>query len=221
MGGGLALILFLVFGGIFIGKQHSDRRSHINARSEYEQQRAIDDDRIANWLSKVTDRELEISLEDGLYNGDEKLIQEVRNSWHYYFGIEAPPFYSNDVDKYQLASKWAYVDNLLIDRVIALRILMVNRGKLTEDDAQYGIKFSSTADTRKLEEERHIINTRFFNAVNSRLKAHSIDEEMYASADSGTTFRRVEEIYGGVVYWRPMIRTAAWELSKLILNGRA
>ncbi len=220
MGGGLALILFLVFGGIFLGKRQSDKREHKHARNEYEQQRANDDDRLSDWLSVVTDRELEISLEDGLYNSDEKLIQEVRDSWHYYFGIEAPPFYSNDVDKYQSTNKWAYVSNHMIDRVIALRILMANRGRLTENDAQFGIKFSSTADTRRLEEDKHAINTRFFNAVNSRLKAHGIDKEMYASADNGSTFRLVEEIYSGVVYWRPMIRTASWNLSQLTLNGK-
>lgn len=220
MGGGLALILFLVFGGIFLGKRQSDKREHKHARNEYEQQRSNDDDRLSNWLSIVTDRELEISLEDGLYNGDEKLIQEVRDSWHYYFGIEAPPFYSNDVDKYQSAKKWAYVSNHMIDRIIALRILMANRGRLTESDAQFGIKFSSAADTRKLEEDKHTINTRFFNAVNSRLKEHGIDKEMYASADNGSTFKRVEDVYGGTVCWWPMIRTASWNLSELTQRER-
>lgn len=220
MGGGLALILFLVFGGIFLSKIHGDKQSHKLAKSEYERQKADDDARFAHWLSSVTDMETEIDFEDRLYNEDEDLIKEVRDSWNYYFGMEAPPRFNRDVDKFQRDNECVYVSDYAIDRMIALKILMANRGKLTKYDAEFGVKFYSSHETRKREQETHAILVRFFNAVNSRLKEHGIDEEMYASADLGSTFKPIEVIYGGKVCWRPMIRTSTWELSELRRQGK-
>lgn len=213
--GGFALLAALILGAVYFGNMSRDKKACTASQQKYEAERADDKARLAHWLSIVTDENIEKDYEDALYRSDETAVQEVRDSWHYYFGEDAPKRFSTRISSDLSDNMWAYNGSEVIDRITALRILMANRGKLTKWDAAHGIKYESYAETRILEDKKHAINVHFFNAINNRLQEHGIYEDMYDSSYSRVTVKPFGTQYSGVLVWRPMIETSTWNLSKL------
>ena len=171
-----------------------------------------DERRLNEWLAKVVDRNLERKIKDALYNRDEELIKEVKESWHIYFEEDAPDRFNNtpergrygDID-IETASPYGE-----IDFYTAFRILMANRGKLPELDAIYGIKFSASGPIHEEEIRRMDRYEQFFRGINTGLvKANKDYYHYYCRPDAGCFKWKVlfgdDRYYGGVVKWKPAI----------------
>lgn len=202
----MALIMALLIGMawlVVIGKEKIQTKKVRELSCDIQNKDSI---RMSEWLSKVTNKELEDSLDTALLLSDESLLKEVRDSWVYYFGIKAPEYYQREITKHGV-HRFAFSGNHVIDRTTALRILMANRGMLTVEDATHGIRFCASSSDPITEKWEHRVSMRFLHAINDRLKEHGINEEMYENRYNPALGHDepLEFYYCGVAKWYPMM----------------
>lgn len=217
----MALVFLVVLLLIIVVRISSERATTANNKRQMENEFADDDARSRAWLSKVTNHKLEVDLEDRLYNREPELIDEIQNSWSDYFGFAYNgeqiyhPRKKTKVDYDMLYVIQPGVDS--ISDVMALRVLMANKGLLIEHDAEYGLSLGLYGDTEK----RRQVNIRrcqqFVRAMDRKLREHCVVEQMY-EGNSATGYRMID-IYKEIepadygtrkdwlwVAWRPSFR---------------
>lgn len=218
----MALVLLVVLLLIIVVRVSSEKATTANNRRQMENEFAEDDARARVWLSKVTNHELEVDLEDRLYNREPELIDEIQNSWSDYFG-----FAYNGERIYHPRKKtksdydMLYVIHLGADSIsdmTALRMLMANRGLLIGHDAEYGLNIGLYGDTEKRRQVNRRRCQQFVRAMDRKLREHGVVEQMYEG--SSATGYRLVDIYKEIepadygtrkdwlwVAWRPSFRT--------------
>lgn len=201
----MALILALALGLFWAFRLSKEKAEIKEARNEYDMVRDQDEANRKMWESRVINKDLEDEFDDRLYNKDEELLREVRDTWTDYFNFFCPSIYFVEKEK----SWYLDTNGKSFSDLTAIRILLANRGFLTYHDAVLGFKIgTATGDTAYQRARLYYIQEMFIIAVNNKLKKHGIDEKMYT--DDGLRIREFPEEKSfdfGTVKWRPEIST--------------
>lgn len=179
-----------LFGGLFWGgklaseksatkKLRQDRKDVMNEHFSHQD----------DFESKVLDRELESDLEDFIYNTDnyDKVWEEVSKAYN-----EMP--WKPEDEKFicicpeaveTVFGKGVYTKKQREQiaasyRKEALRIMMANRGKLIYSDVYFGFSsYGEGAPTVRICEKLNTESANLVLWINSKLKEHSIEEDVY------------------------------------------
>ena len=202
----MELILLLILGGIVLFKLSGEKSTNRANDRQIERDAKEHSASLEDWFNRVTNKELETELEYKLYHNDKDLWAEANSSVEYYFG--AKPEQSDMINEYyaKILSLFDGDDN----QRIALRLLMANRGYLLSLDAEYGIKYNSTAKIQKIADDKKSMCFHFFDAVNNKLVGRGICEQRYlCNGVSGRyqIFRGNEQVipHYGAFYWAPAV----------------
>lgn len=206
-----------LFGGLFYGTKYASEKSEINAiRRENESKSNASRVNKEDWMAKVVDKELEMQLEDFIYHSENynAVWQEVSAAF-----AEMPwnrdrilMCFSPD-DVVRAFGKGVFTkkerENIAKNhRKEALRIMMANRGKLCQFDAEYGIcnydKLAPTVLEAKRQSEQ---SAQFVMWINDRLKRYNIDEDLFIETlDCHTAFPIESLLFiRGTYKWRPAL----------------
>lgn len=220
--GGLAFLAALFGGSYWASKYSKDKSSMKNAQNEYEQIRAEDDALRLSWESSVINRDLEAELSEKIVNKDTDIISELSDTWCEYYSYPLPDlFLSNDFKGRLLDTDPSYFRKLTV-----LRIILANRGFLTEYDAKYGIDIFAGGDTKSEKEANFKIQEDFIKRINQKLCSRGICQKMYFFGINNLyyPFPGSYNIFSGSVFeagkiiWRPSIYSSALKFSDNILN---
>lgn len=184
----MELILALMLGAILFGKVSSDRHKTNQVRSEDNKIRHDAMAAIKDWEDKVTDKELEVVLEDRLYHEDPDLLKEIEDAMKQYPDIS----YGRSL-------------RTILQSKDALRILMALRGKLILSDALCGITVKGNGSTRLQSGEYCKNQLMFIKWINTMLKPSGLDGDLFI--ENPGIIVRIENkrnIVAGNVKWRQM-----------------
>lgn len=189
----MELILALILGAVLFCKVFSDKYKTNQVRSEDNIMRQAAMAATKAWKEKVTDKELEIILEDRLYHEDPELLKEIEDAIKQYPEI-------------------AYGRSLhtILQSEDALRILMAIRGKLTCSDAICGITVIGNGRTRLQSSEYCHNQLGFIKWINEMLKQNGLDGELFID-NPGILVRidNTHNIISGEVKWKQMLPPTA------------
>lgn len=169
------------------------------------------------WVSRVTDNDLEIQLEDYIYRDENRdaVIEEVRKAFEEWPNRmeDMPKLYFNmgQFPKGVKLTKKQKEITVRNSRSIAMRVLMGRHGKMSCHDAEWGIENNGfSAPTILQGREWNLFWLHQAQWLNERLKEHGIDEEMFI--DFGNhEFYTIESCpwRNGRIVWAPTI--SPWE----------
>lgn len=147
----MALILAIALGLFWVIRLSMEKSEVQQSRDEYQSVRDKENIDENTWRSRVTNRELEMSIEDRLYHKDAELISEYEKTK-------------------EMFPESAYGS--------ALRVLMANRGKIPYKDSELGIEIIASGHTQLEKENSFAGQVRFVQWVSKRIKS---DEVYYDS----------------------------------------
>jgi len=208
----MAVILFVLLALYLLIRVGSDKIAHKDAEREF--QRGVHEDEIAKerWESHVTNKEIEEELEEKIYDRDNSVIEELRNTWSMYYDGECPQYIVHNGES---SKQYLYngTGNGITD-YNCLRILMCNRGLMTWCDAMLGIPIVRTGETAKRAELNYNTMIRFIKTINKRLNERGIHEDVYLELTDGSIYSIDEKSCGiGTIKWRPIISVFRMNLS--------
>lgn len=209
-----------LFGGAFWGGKYIKERSAINSSHKaYESSMIMRETRKAEFESKVIDRELEADLEEFIYDtGNYDIVwKEVLEAFNEMpWKAEEDKFICLTPQAVEIAfgkgtfTKKQREEIAANHRKQALRIMMANRGKLMQNDAQFGIQTSGYgAPTVRQAEQLNRGTANFILWINEKLKEHGIDERVLLLKDWGNyewyEVTETNKAIGGTYYWYPSV----------------
>lgn len=147
----MALILAIALGLFWVIRLSMEKSEVKQRRDEYQSVRDKENIDENTWRSRVTNRELEMNIEDRLYHKDAELISEYEKTK-------------------EMFPESAYGS--------ALRVLMANRGKIPYKDSELGIEIITSGHTQLEKENSFAGQVRFVQWVSKRIKS---DEVYYDS----------------------------------------
>lgn len=204
-----------LFGGLFWGGKYAKEKSEIKRVQDNNEINQIKDAyKRSEWMSKVTDEELEMQLEAFVFDtaNYDKVWAEVAEAYK-----EMPWENEEFICIYPETVEIAYGkgvynkkqrDNIAANnRLKALRILLAKRGKLRRCDADWGIPTSVfggvplPTERKWLEEE-----TKFMLWITDQLAKHGIEERLYIKQIGNEAFLASSHpCYRGEYVWEPVI----------------
>ena len=207
-----------LFGGLFWGGKLSNEKSSAK-KADQDHQHRMDTyfSRKNSFERKVLDRELEADLEDLIFDTSnyDKVWAEVSKAF------DEMPWKPDDeqfificpeaVDAvfgkgtYTKKQKEQIAANY---RKEALRIMMANRGKLTHNDVCVGFySIGQGAPTTRMGEKWNAESANFVLWINSKLKEHGVDENVYicTSHNEYWAINEKTKTYSGKCVWFPEI----------------
>ena len=204
-----------LFGGMFfIGKfcKEKSKTSKVQAANKANQER--DSIRQKEWLSKVTDEELEMKLEAFIFETSnyDKVWSEVSEAYTE-MPWESEKFICVSPKRVEIAyGKGVYNKKqreaiASKNRLKALRIMLALRGKLRVSDATCGVPKSSwggvpIAVERQWSEEE----TKFMLWITDKLAHHGVKEDLYIrQVDNKAFLASAHPCYRGYYVWEPII----------------
>lgn len=176
----MSLILVILILLFWAYKTSDDKMRAERSRRAFEEEERINAEERGRWLNAVTDRGMEIDIEDRVYNKDPVLLDEYRKT------IEAEP------DAQPL-------DTCLENTV---RVLMANRGKLRIIDTSKGIRVEQRGATQKQWDINRDKQLRFVKWIASKVAKPGMPSELYF--EIMMTFTPIDSgrcLYGSV-RWR-------------------
>lgn len=183
-------LFIALFGGLFFGGKILNEKSKTK-KIEQNNQNATDIylSRKNNFEERVLDRKLEADLEDMIYHMDDydMIWSEVSKAFNEMpWKKEDEKFICLHPEMVDIVfgkgtctkkQKEQIVSN---HRTEVLRIMMANRGKLTQKDVNKGIYTpGQCAPTVRLGEQWNTESANFVLWMNSKLKEHGIEEDIY------------------------------------------
>lgn len=205
-----------LFGGMFWGGKYAKEKSEIKqVRQSNELNQTKDACKESEWLSKVTNRELEARLEAFVFDNSnyDEVWAEVSEAYHE-MPWETENFICLCPEAVEVAyGKGAYSkkqrDNIAANnRLKALRIMLARRGKLRAADAvQYGIPKSSWSGVPLLTEQKWSEEeTKFMLWITDQLAKHGVNERLYIKQNGTDAFlASTHPLYRGYYVWEPVI----------------
>lgn len=181
----MSLILVILILLFWAYKTSDDKMRAERSRRAFEEEERINAEERGRWLNAVTDRGMEIDIEDRVYNKDPVLLDEYRKT------IEAEP------DAQPL-------DTCLENTV---RVLMANRGKLRINDTSEGIWVWQRGATQKQWEINRDKQIRFAKWIASKVAKPGIPSELYFG--NLTAFIPIDSSrrQNGYIRWRQSLDT--------------
>ena len=187
---------------------------------EYKEQLEQNRAREAVWLAQVINADVENELEYKIYHRDEALLNELKESWHIYYDREFPSIILHNNAKYP--EHFVYDGSLdSITDYDCLRMLMCNRGYLTRNDAELGIKVIILNSVPELEaRKRWEAISKFICAVDKSLRKKGAGEAIYfeITPNRYMSFGEVNRCnnfrgLSGKIIWRPVIPSFSLDIS--------
>lgn len=190
-----------LFGGSYMaGKYASDIKKANEAKIRGVQSATDAAARQQEWLARVTDKNLEIELEDFIFHEKnyDQIWAEVSEAY------KDMPWNSD-----RTSILCCGYDRNDRNAKEALRIMMAIRGKLIYDDAKYGIEQTKIQAPTRLQTRQVIANQLgFVKWIDSKLKEHGIDEQLVIEVTWDSVFTVDScEWRNGTYKWMPMIHS--------------
>lgn len=204
-----------LFGSLFYGGKYIKEKNELKQiDTRHKCNQADDECRKIRWLSRVTDRKLEMELEALIYDisNYETVWQEVSEAYRD-MPWETEDFICLTPEIVDIAyGKGTYTktqkENIARNnRLKALRIMLARRGKLRAQDADaFGaIKSSWTGVPVSTEQEWSKQETEFMLWITSQLAKHGINERLYIKQNTEVYLASKYPIYRGYYVWEPVI----------------
>lgn len=202
--GGFSFLAAL-FGGVYLGTKYSnDKSAHERAQKEYQRTFVERQAYKQLWLSKVTNKELEDDLEDKIYHREPNVMSELASSWGDYYDCDMPKLILRSEESYY---RFVECPEKSVSNLTMLRILMANRGLLTQLDAEIGLSvsldFGYTASQKSKNYSKQI---KFVKAIDAKLQERGINEPLYIQLGGTVDYYAIDSRrIAGRVMWHPMI----------------
>lgn len=208
MSGGLSFLAALLGGAYWGTKYSNDKTSLKEVREEYDTTHQSDEAKLKEWKSSVTNVEIERDLEERIFQRDEALISEVSGTWADYYDCDMPKLILQSKESYY---RFVECPEQSISNLTMLRILMANRGLLTQGDAEIGLSVSlDLGYTASQKSENYSKQIKFVKAIDAKLQEKGVKEPMYIQLSGTANYYAIDSRrISGRVMWRPMIGTFA------------
>lgn len=212
--GGFTFLAALLGGAYYGIKYSNDKTSLKKAREEYNTIHQSDEAKLKAWKSSVIDAETERDLEERLFQRDEALLSEVSDTWADYYDCDMP---KSILRSWESHYRFVECPERSVSKLTMLRILMANRGLLTQGDAETGLSVSLDFGYTALQKsENYFKQIRFVKAIDAKLQRRGIKEQMYIRLSGTSDYYVIDSRkIPGRVMWRPMIGTFALRATEL------